>query len=103
MNANPYYNKIKDLTDEELVSMVTIEPQNFNPLALNAARAELEHRGIHEDESYEIRQDIIFQYIHKKEIEKEQESISWIPMLFGILPFGHIFGLLAKAFISRKK
>ena len=103
MYANQYYNKIKELTDNELVSMVTLEPQNFDPLAINAAMAELSRRGIGEDECDEIKQDIIFQIIHKKEIEEEQESLSRIPMLFSIFPLGHVVGALTKAFISRKK
>jgi hypothetical protein len=56
MYGNPFDEEIRKLTDKELVRMIFNDPENFNPLAINAAKNELEARGLNNDATTRIRE-----------------------------------------------
>ena len=63
---NEFKNVMSKRTDEELVSIVTVKRDEYNPIAVEAAESEIKKRNIHTDTFEEIKE--------KASIEKEQKQ-----------------------------
>lgn len=66
---NEFAKVMSERTDEELIRVVTVERENYNPIAIEAAGAEVEKRNIDTSEFESIREKAIEEKKQKEQVD----------------------------------
>ena len=91
-------------TNEELIKIVTLERDDYQPLAIETAEKELKKRKIDKSKFQEIRENLIIEKKEKKEIIEKKKTLQfnkqidrfWIYFGYVALLFtGGIYGIIA--------
>ena len=82
-----FENEMKKLDDENLLKVLTIEKDNYQPEALAAAKIEFEKRGVSEEKINFITQDLNRQKAEddKKAIEPLDDGLKILTLLFPMI------------------
>ncbi|MGB0888578.1 MAG: hypothetical protein ACPGSL_10680 [Vicingaceae bacterium] len=72
-NVNPFYDKMKALTDEELLKVLSIK-EDYNPEAAKAAESVFEERGLSKDVVDSINETIRIDKVEKQEKDRKRKE-----------------------------
>ena len=71
---NEFAKVMSERTDEELIKIVTVEREGYNPIAIEAADAEVEKRNIDTSEFEKIREKAIIEKEQKQKVDSNTVS-----------------------------
>lgn len=95
--TSTYDERMRELTTQELVEIVYVEPHNYEQMALIAAKAELSSRKVDESQLEVFKYHGIKKYINK--ITPEKKRPFGLSLLHIFLPFG--IGFILEAAIDK--
>ena len=101
MNTN-FKDAMSKRTDEELIKIVTIDRNKYQPLAIEAAEQEIKNRNIDTSKIVEVKADLTAKIVKQKEFDSKKVSsltrfihliVDTIAFIIVMIIFAFIFGL----------
>jgi hypothetical protein len=102
IDSNKYYQRFKTFSDEDLVNIVYIEPENFENDAVEAAKKEIRIRRIDNNTISNYISFRIDQIIKLQERIEEEKNFKWLNLIFFTIPFGHLIGFFLEALFKKE-